>query len=94
MPAPGQLTYTMETLQVLGLFRSGQRLHGYAVCGETGLSVRTGYRVLDRLTDHGLLSRETERVDPGLSSRVPRIVYRMTTCGMDRMREIRALVST
>lgn len=90
----GDLRWSMEALGVLSLFRTGQRLHGYAVCEEAGLQYRTGYRILDRFAEAGILNRQMEAVNPTLSERTPRIMYQLTEIGSARIAEIRALVST
>lgn len=89
--ASGQ--WSLEALQVLGLFRGGRKTHGYAVCQETGLSVSTVYTILNRLADDGLLHKSIERVDPALSQRAPRLIYRGTTVAADVLEAIRALVN-
>jgi DNA-binding PadR family transcriptional regulator len=87
------MLWSMESLTVLGLFGAGRKLHGYAVCEETGLKVSTVYRVLERFEENHLLHRDAERVNPHLSDRVPRIVYHLTTAGADQLNAIRSLVS-
>jgi len=88
------LTFTVETLRVISLFLGGGRLAGYDVCRATGLGASTVYPILNRLDRHAMLSSETERVDPSISERQPRILYKLTENGSARVTELRALLST
>lgn len=79
-------------LRLLGLLGSGRKAHGYALAEETGLITSTVYDVLKRFETAGLVIREKERVDPHLSTRVPRVIYKGTTVANDELAKIRCLV--
>lgn len=88
------MTFGIPALQVLGLFGTGQRLHGYAVHQATKLNPSTAYAILSRFEETGLLVSERERLDPHLTRRVPRVVYSATTRVGEVLEEIRAAVGT
>ena len=85
------LQWSMAGLEVLALFSTGRRMHGYEVLKETGQHVSTTYTILHRMERIGLLGAEVERIDPKLSRRVPLVIYEMTTAGIDHFHAIRAL---
>ena len=85
---------TIEALTVLSLFKGGAKLHGHAIHQQTGYNPGTVNNMLHRLADYGILSSTVEAVDHRLSSRVPRIFYKLTDDGRQTMREIRDLCST
>lgn len=90
MPGP---VWTVEALQVLGLMRNGRRWHGYAIEAETQIKAFTVYKMLYRFHKRGLVSREIERVDRTITTRVPRIFYRITPLGLEEVKRIRRLLS-
>jgi DNA-binding IclR family transcriptional regulator len=87
-------SWGMQELTVLGLFGRGARLTGYGVCSETHLPTSTVYDILKRFEAQGLVTKAPERVQPHLSQRVPRMIYRATTGTADQLAVFRALLSS
>ena len=85
--------WSLAALEVLSLFSTGRRMHGYAVCKETGHKEPTIYTILGRLEQQGLLRSEIDRGVPSVSARIPRVVYEMTTLGTDQITAIRAIIA-
>lgn len=86
--------WTLEALTVLSLFKSGAKHHCHAIHQQTGLAVGTVHGILRRFEGGGILASTMETVDPRLSSRVPRIFYKITDDGRHTMRTLRDLLST
>lgn len=85
--------WSLEALQILTLFTGGRAMHGYAVCKVTGFQVGTVYRILDRFEQSGLLHSQTEHVEPTISRRMPKVIYRGTTEADDQVEALRRLIS-
>jgi DNA-binding PadR family transcriptional regulator len=79
-------------MRVLALLCGGQHLHAYAVAKVTGVEAGNVYKILQRLQAHGLVNGTTERVEPHISARVPKVFYGVTTAGRDQMSALRTLV--
>lgn len=81
--------WSIEALHVLGLLRDGRKWHGYAIEQATGMKRITAYRILHRFHERGLLSREVERINPTLTTRMPKIFYQITEDGHAEIRRLR-----
>jgi DNA-binding PadR family transcriptional regulator len=87
--------WSTQTLKILGLFvrQPNRKLHTRAVQRETGCALQTVSETLHRLEERDWLQSERERVDPRLSARPPRTLYKATTGGVDQALALVALLT-
>jgi PadR family transcriptional regulator, regulatory protein PadR len=80
--------FSEQTMSVLAALRSRPRTwhHGYDLARETGLKSGTLYPILIRLADRGLLESCWEDEQP--SGRPRRHLYRLTSAGLARSKEV------
>ena len=86
--------FSQQTISVLRALCSRPRTwrHGYDLARETGLKSGTLYPILIRLADRGLLESCWE--DEQTAGRPPRHLYRLTSGGLARGKEVLGEVPT
>lgn len=84
----------MPEIRILGaIARAGERKTRYAIATEMNLPVRTVYDAFERFERLGYVAKELERVDPTISGREPRVLFRATTMAADALNAIRLAVA-
>ena len=84
----------MNELTVLGFIaRTPARATRYAIAQELAIPVPSVYRIVNGFEAAGLVVREIERVNPMISTREPRVLFRATTMAADALNASRSAVA-